>query len=87
MIKQKKDAGTYRDKKEKSTQRKITIQLEEINQKVLAKEGRLKRYRQKVKQYRQNRTFQNNEKKFYLQVGGDDMKAYEQSDTRETEQF
>ena len=32
---------------------KITVQLEEINQKVLAKEGRLKRYRQRVKQYRQ----------------------------------
>ena len=47
--------------------RKITIQLKEINQKFLAKEGRLKIYRQRV--YRQNRTFQNrtfqnNERKF-----------------------
>ena len=41
----------------KATQGKITIQLEEINQNVLAKEGRLKRYRQRVKQNRQNRTF------------------------------
>ena len=40
---------------------KITVQLEDINRKVLADEGRLKRYRQRVKQYRQNRTFQNNE--------------------------
>ena len=32
MIKQKKDAGTWRDEKEKATQEeKITIQLEEIN--------------------------------------------------------
>ena len=30
--------------------------------KILAKDGRLKRYRDKTKQYRQNRTFQNNEK-------------------------
>ena len=30
------------------------IQLEEIYQKVLAKEGRLKRYRQRGKKYRQN---------------------------------
>ena len=37
--------------------RKKTVQLEEINQKLLTKEGRLKRYRQRVKQYRQNRTF------------------------------
>ena len=62
MIKQKKDAGIIRNRKEKTTQEKLTIQLEEINQKVLAKKGRLKRYRQRVKQYRQNRTFQNNER-------------------------
>ena len=36
---------------EKKTREKITVQLEEINQKVLVKEGRLKRYRQSVKQY------------------------------------
>ena len=40
MIKQRKDAETCRDKKEKVTEEKITIQLEEINQKVLVKEGR-----------------------------------------------
>ena len=39
-------------KEKKVIQEKITIQLEEINQKVLAKEGRLKRYGQRVKQYR-----------------------------------
>ena len=72
IIKQKKDAGICWNRKEKPTREKITIQLEEINQKVLAKEGRLKRYRQRVKQYRQNRTFQNKERKFYRQLGGDD---------------
>ena len=63
-------------KKEQATWGKITVQLEEINQKVLAKEGRLKRYRQRVKQCRQNRTFQNNERKFYQQLGGSDTKTY-----------
>ena len=38
MIKQRKNAGTCWDKKEKNNTRKITIQLEEINQKELAKE-------------------------------------------------
>ena len=43
MIKQKKDAGICGNRKdETSNTRKITVQLEEINQKVLAKEGRLK---------------------------------------------
>ena len=74
-------------KKEQATWGKITVQLEEINQKVLSKEGRLKRYRQRVKQYRQNKTFQNNERKFYRQLGGSDAKAYQQPDIKETERF
>ena len=49
MMKQTKDAGICRKKKETATQEKITIHHEEINQKVVAKEGRLKRYRQRVK--------------------------------------
>ena len=68
MIKLKKDAGIIRNRK-KSIQEKLTIQLEEINQNVLVKEGRLKKYRQRVKPYRRNRTFQNNEIKFYQQLG------------------
>ena len=68
MIKQKKDAGIIRNRK-KTSQEKLTIQLEEVNEKVLAKEGRLKRYGQKVKQYRQNRTFHNHEKKILSTTG------------------
>ena len=64
-------------RKGKGNTGKITVQLEQINQKVLVKEGRLKRCRQRVKQYRQNRTFQNNERKFYQQPGGDDTKTYQ----------
>ena len=53
----------------------------------MAKEGRLERYRQRVKQYRRNRTFLNNERKFYPQLGGDDPKTYQQSDAKVTEGF
>ena len=38
MIKQRKNAGTCWEKKGKAAQEKMTIQLDEINQKVLAKE-------------------------------------------------
>ena len=86
MIKQK-DPGICGNRMENITQGKITVQLEEIYQKVLAKEGRLKRYRQRVKQFRQNRTFKNNEIKFYQQLGGHDTKTYQQPDAKETEQF
>ena len=54
-----------------------------MNQKVLAKEGRLKRYRQ----YRKNRTSQNNQRKFCQQVGGDDAKIFQQLDAKETERI
>ena len=37
----------------KINKRKITIRLEGINQKILAKEGNLIRYQERVKQYRQ----------------------------------
>ena len=74
MIKQKKDAGICGNVKEKATREKITPRVEEIKQKVLAKERRLKRYRQRVKQYRQDRIFQNNERKFYQRLGGHDTK-------------
>ena len=79
----------YRNKRKEGTGNMgiITVQLEEINQKVLAKEGRLNRYRQRVKQYRKNRTFQNNERKFYKQLGGSDTKTYQKPNIKETERF
>ena len=86
IIKQKRDAGIIRNRKEKTLE-KFTIKLEEINQKVLAKERRLKRYLERIKQYRQNRTFQNNERKFYQQLSGDDNKIYQQPDAKETQRF
>ena len=46
---------------------------------------RLKRYRKRVKQYRQNRIFQNNERKHYQKLGEDDAKTYQQPDAEETE--
>ncbi len=49
MIKQRKNARTFWDKEKKITQEKITIQHEEINRKVRAQDGRLKRYRKRVK--------------------------------------
>ena len=54
---------------------------------MLAKKGRLKRYRQTVKQCRQNRAFQNNERTFYQQLWGSDTKIYQQPDAKETERF
>ena len=52
------------------------MQLEEINQKILGKIRRPKRYWDSVKQYNQNRTFQNNKMKFRQQVGGEYIRTF-----------
>ena len=61
----------YSDQAGKARQLERNVQLEETNQKVTSKEERVKRYLDRTKQYRQNRTFQNNERKFYQLVGGE----------------
>ena len=53
----------------------------------MAKEGRLKRYRKRVKQYKQNRIFQNNERKFDQQDAGECRGTNQQLDAREAKQF
>ena len=50
-------------------------------------EGRLKRYRDRTKQYKQNRTFQNNENKFYEQISGTKTNAVEHPDAIEAKVF
>ena len=45
-----------------------------------------KRYRYRIKQYRKNKAFQNNERRFYQQVTGKCMKTYQQLDDKETKQ-
>ena len=71
MLKQVKNVRLCSDKQKKARRFEQNILLEETNQKVLAKEGRLKKYQGRTKQYRQNKTFQNNERKLYQQVGGE----------------
>ena len=63
------------------------LKLVETNKKILAKEGKLKRFRDRTKQYRQNRMFQNNEWKFYRQVGEEWAKSYQQPDVKEAKKF
>ena len=52
-------------------QTRLTIQLEEINKKILAKERRLKRYCDRIKQYN---IFQN-KRKFYFEVSRENIKT------------
>ena len=55
--------------------------------KIMAKEGRLKIYRDKTKQYRQRRTFLNKERKFNLKVEEEWAKSYQQPYANEANIF
>ena len=57
-------------KEQNKRQTNLSEQLEEINQKILTKEGSHKRYRDRVKQYKQKKTSKNNVRKFYQKLGG-----------------
>ena len=55
-----------------------------MNQKILVKEEKLKRNRDKVEQCKQNKTFQNNKKK---KIGGECTSTNQQLDAKETKKF
>ena len=60
--------GNMLGRKEKGKTSSTNNRTRGFYQKVLVKRGRLKRYRDGIKQYRQNRICQNNKRKFYPQV-------------------
>ena len=60
--------------------------MEEVNQKIVI-EGRLQIYWDRTKQYKQHRTFQNNENQFYEQIGGSKTNTVEHPDAIEATLF
>ena len=76
------------ERKYRFNQKGKSTVLETIRQRMIAKEGKLKRYRNGINQYNQNRTFQNNEGRFYQQlnwqIGG---KEQEKSNAEEAKRF
>ena len=63
---------TYLQEKYKIKQKGIATVKEEISQRIKATVGKIKRYSDRINQYQQNRTFRNNQGKFYqdLNRGG-----------------
>ena len=68
MIKRKKGAGICGNIKKKATQEK-TVQPKEINTKLLAKEGRLKRYQQRVNNTEKTQDIPKQQKKILSTTG------------------
>ena len=84
MIKQRKNAGTCWDEKEKTAIVKMTTR---------GNKPESTGDRTKIKKIRQSKTIQTKQdipkqrKKFYQQVVGDGTKTYQQPDTKEAKQF
>ena len=57
-------------KKYKIKAKDFNSAIEELKQRISAKTLKLKRYKSRVKQYRQNRTFKNNQKALYEKLNG-----------------
>ena len=66
--------------------RKLAKMIKQKNDAGICRSKAEKGTQEKIKQYRRNRRFQNNERKFYQQLG-DDTKTYQQPDAKETERF
>ena len=87
MLRKEKHTKIYLDENIKTKeQTNLTIQIEKVKQNILAKEETLKRYKDRVRQYKQKRTFQNNERNFYLQEGGECMRTNQLTDTKEAKE-
>ena len=73
----------YSNEEEKARRLQCAIQHEENSQKVLAKEGWLKRYRDKTKNYKQTTTFWKQRKKIIPTCRGKWTMTYHRPDTKE----
>ena len=74
IIEKKSVKEKYKDeleRKYKIRRRGLQVVKEEIRQKIKAKTGKITRYQQRVSQYKQNRLFRNNERRFYQQLNNE----------------
>ena len=62
-------------RKYKIEKKKLTVVAEEIKQRIIAKKEKVKRYQNRINQFHQNRTFQNNQGKFYKNLNGETQQS------------
>ena len=58
-------------KKYNTKNKGLSVVIEELKQRQLAKSAKIKRYEQRIKQYRQNRLFQTDQRKLYQELNGE----------------
>ena len=62
--------------------------IEELKQRILATEGKVRRYQERVNRFRQNRMFQNNQRQFHRESNQEGERCdNDQPDVEESKKF
>lgn len=84
----------YNDRMRRKTEQKFNIKrkgyqlvIEELKQRLTATAAKIKRFEDRVKQYQQNRLFENNQKRFYEEIQRKTGRVDEIPNEEETEEF
>ena len=77
------------ERRYKLKRRGLPVIREKIKERIKAKNNKIKRYQSRINQYQQNRTFKNNEGKFYRELNrrGRNYETTEVPDKKEAQEF
>ena len=78
---------SFLQKKYNVNRKGLAVVIEELKQRVTAKKAKLNRYEQRIKQYRQNRLFYIDQKRFYQEINGETRKEKILPNAEESRKF
>ena len=61
--------------------------IEELKQRMLAKSAKVRRYQQRIEQFRQNRIFDFDQKNMYTEFNGDRVRSIDAPNAEESKRF
>ena len=61
--------------------------IEELKQRMMAKSAKIRRYEQRIEQFRQSRTFETDQKKIYAEFNGEGIRSNDVPDAEESKRF
>ena len=68
--------------------KRLNVVIEELKQRIIAIDAKVRRYQGRVDSYRQNRLFQNNQRQFYRELNQEEERCYDdQPVAEESKQF
>ena len=75
------------EEKDRVRRKGINTVIEELKQRILAKSAKQKRYEQRITQCRQNRTFNVDKKKIYMEFNGSEIRSTDVPNAEESRHF